>query len=76
MPNRRVFPLAIIIRFDVLKEPGLSHTSSHVPFAVKSSTFILGVRSCNYAFFSASLNYTPAGQSAVPWQKSTLNTFV
>ena len=39
MPNREVLPLAIIIRFDVLKETGLGHTSSHVPFAVNEFDF-------------------------------------
>ena len=34
MSNRRVFSLPIVIRFDVLKNSGLSPAPCHVPFSV------------------------------------------
>ena len=39
MPERRVFPLPIIIRFNVFKDTGLSHTSRHVPLAMHEFDF-------------------------------------
>ena len=39
IPDSRMFSLPIVIRFDVLKNPGFSDTSSHISFPVNKFNF-------------------------------------